>query len=564
METFTKIGTDWIINSNVIQEIIEKNPISEEKLIIIIKEYILEKLASNKNIIKNVLKRSENEYVPDFVFYIQLNPESTLIEINIKIEEVIQYYNDNKKNLKWWQKRAYSKLINNTSNEYLYNMYSSKKVIGKLTYKDLFEILKSSPENINYMIQTDNFKGINGKTIYKTINNKLYNGFTFKEELLKIFNISENEREIINNNIKRINYEYKENITIKEEFREAKNISEQFKLDENLKNKVLENMPNNLNKLQKAYYIYRRLCQMFSYDEDYYCYSYLRKDKPDVASPKIDHSDINRLNNIEPNSEVICTEITMLFSKFLELLELPYQIVDYNDRKNIDYKNSHMKVNFKIDDVIIEADAGHGLQKSDMSMEKSYGKVSNFRPKKETPLRIINEIEKQLRIVDEHFEKSKEQIQFQDALEIYENKYQRDNNISIKERITMIQEIINKSNLRYLDIMNLIKRLQKRMFKEDQDVCNIEFIVNKKPIKNDKTYELAIVIIYNDKDINMLPETNKFIVITSDKNNEELNFEEIKERFLSGEYAFTGKTRENIYRKWVDEDEIKNRAGHKI
>ena len=41
METFTKIGTDWIINSNVIQEIIEKNPISEEKLIIIIKEYIL-------------------------------------------------------------------------------------------------------------------------------------------------------------------------------------------------------------------------------------------------------------------------------------------------------------------------------------------------------------------------------------------------------------------------------------------------------------------------------------------------------------------------------------------
>ena len=115
METFTKIGTDWIINSNIIQEIIEKNPISEEKLIIIIKEYILEKLASNKNIIKNVLKRSENEYVPDFVFYIQLNPESTLIEINIKIEEVIQYYNDNKKNLKWWQKRACNKLTNNTS-----------------------------------------------------------------------------------------------------------------------------------------------------------------------------------------------------------------------------------------------------------------------------------------------------------------------------------------------------------------------------------------------------------------------------------------------------------------
>ena len=564
METFTKIGTDWIINSNVIQEIIEKNPISEEKLIIIIKEYILEKLASNKNIIKNVLKRSENEYVPDFVFYIQLKPESTLIEINIKIKEIIQYYNDNKKNLKWWQKRACNKLTNNTSNEYLYNMYSNKKVIEKLTYKDLFEILKSSPENINYMIQTDNFKGINGKTIYKTINNKLYDGFTFKEELLKIFNISEKEREIINNNIKRINYEYKENITIKEEFREAKNISEQFKLDENLKNKVLENMPNNLNKLQKAYYIYRRLCQMFSYNEDYYCYCYLRKDKPDVASPKIDHSDINRLNNIEPNSEVICTEITMLFSKFLELLELPYQIVDYNDRKNIDYKNSHMKVNFKIDDVIIEADAGHGLQKSDMSMEKSYGKVSNFRPKKETPIRIINEIENQLKIVDEHFEKSKEQIQFQDALEIYENKYQKDNNISVKERITMIQEIINKSNLRYLDIMNLIRRIQKRMFKEDQDVCNIEFIINKKPKQNDKTYELAIVIIYNDKDINMLPETNKFIVITSDKNNEELNFDEIKERFLSGEYAFTGKTRENIYRKWVDEDEIKNRTGHKI
>ena len=58
-----------------------------------------------------------------------------------------------------------------------------------------------------------------------------------------------------------------------------------------------------------------------------------------------------------------------------------------------------------------------------------------------------------------------------------------------------------------------------------------------------------------NKDIDMLPETNKFIVVNSDKSIENLGFDEIRKRFEDGTYDFAGKSRRNIYKKWIGEDD---------
>ena len=549
MKNFTKIGSDWFIDSKIIAKFVKSNSTKDGIISDKLKEYIIEQLASNKTIMKNLIKKSSEEIPDDFFFPIQLEPNSTIIDIIIPLYTIINYYEENKLHLKKWQTKAHSKLKENTSKEYQYKLYFRKKIVQNITYGDLFYILKQPGEEIEKLIKNDNFRGVSGTEFYKLIYEYLYNGYTIKKRLLEIFDISEEEEKRINQNIKKIEYQYKENIYAKKDFIESKNISNQFELNKRIKKAVLKEMPDGLNKLQKAYYIYRRLCQLFIYDEDYYCYNNAKK-------TVIDHENIEILNDLDINSEVVCTEITMIFSKFLEMLDIPYQIVDYNDNQNIDYKNAHMKVNFKVDDVVMEADAAHGLQYSDMTKEKAYGFVNNFKPKINTPLRIKDEIFKQLYEVDEYIGKNEEQQHFEDAVENYENTYKRNNNITIEERILMLIDIIKNSKLKTMDIIDVIARIKRQMFKSYKNACRMEIIINKEPKQDNKTYEIVLVLVYNEnKDIDMLPETNKFIVVNSDRSIENLSFEKIKKKFKDGTYTFAGKSRANIYKKWIGEED---------
>ena len=565
MKLFTKAADSWIVNPSVVQEYLRENNIPDNLKLEKIKEFILEKLVYNRLIMKNLAKISEVQIPPDYNFLTELRKDGTLIDINITIEDILDYLERNKNNLKNWQSKIYERLKNNTLKENQYEIYANRKIVGNLTYLDLLNILRIPEDKLTEMIKSNNFKGVTGEEIYKAIHKYIYQGYILDKKLLKLFNITNEETDIIIRNAKKIDYHFKINKNANIRFVESKNIANQFELNDKIKKAVLKGMPLGFNNLQKAYYIYRRLCQLFSYDEDYYCYGFLKKENKNAKTTVIDHGDIKRLNNLDINSEVICTEITMLFAKFLEILGIPYQIVDYNDRTNIDYKTSHMRINFKVDDVIIQADAGHGLLGSDMAIEKTYGFVNHFHPLTDTPLRIVDKVNKQLKEVDKHIEKTKEQQKFSDAVEIYEQLYKKDNNISIEERVSIILDIINNCNLRYMDMINFITNLKKRMFSSNKDACYIEYVINKKPIKNDKTYEVIILIIYNENnDVNLLPEKNKYIIVNSDKNKEHLTFEQLKERFNNGTYALAGESRREKYRKWVDESENKVGNGFRV
>ena len=275
MKNFTKIGSDWFIDSKIIAKFVKSNSTKDGIISDKLKEYIIEQLASNKTIMKNLIKKSSEEIPDDFFFPIQLEPNSTIIDIIIPLYTIINYYEENKLHLKKWQTKAHSKLKENTSKEYQYKLYFRKKIVQNITYGDLFYILKQPGEEIEKLIKNDNFRGVSGTEFYKLIYEYLYNGYTIKKRLLEIFDISEEEEKRINQNIKKIEYQYKENIYAKKDFIESKNISNQFELNKRIKKAVLKEMPDGLNKLQKAYYIYRRLCQLFIYDEDYYCYGYI-------------------------------------------------------------------------------------------------------------------------------------------------------------------------------------------------------------------------------------------------------------------------------------------------
>ena len=561
MKTLVKVGDKWDIRFDSIKKIINDSNVLDDRKYDEIKKFVISSAIDNKKFMNDFIKICKNDIYPRYGFLVMVKEGDTSLYIDVTPNIVKEALKSKSSKLKRWQRRAMEEITIATSPIYIRFKYENKEIKNGITYLKLMNVLRSPQNKIREMIDKNEFLGMSGEEFYMLIFDNYINNYHFQTESKVAYELDEEDIKLINENIELIKYKYEPNFSKDKPFEESRNIVDDFKLNDVLKRQILQNIPSDYNELQKAYFIYKRLCQKFSYDEDYFYYAYKVKEDEYIKPPVIDHSDISRLNIISVNSDVICTEITMLFAKFLDLLNISYRITDYHDHTNIDYKDSHMKVVFKIQDATFEADAAHGLYSSDLSIEKTYGLVRHFKPLGPLPERVRDDISKELLEVDKYFKNFESRLEFEDAKEIYESMYKKKENISLEEKVQVLIDMIDKVNLKYMDMFDWVRDTRKRIFAgDDRQFCNIEFIINKKPVKEDKTYELAMVVMYNQDNIANL-ETNKYIVLTSDGNKEYLTYEEIKKRFEDNIYDFTDKDRKDIYFKLMEESNENGYSG---
>lgn len=125
--------------------------------------------------------------------------------------------------------------------------------------------------------------------------------------------------------------------------------SDEIQLTEELKEAVYKDMPDGLNKLERAVYIYGRLCQILTYDPGVYAES----EKGPIT---LRHENRARLNTITPeNNRVICYEFSYLYAKFLEEQQIKHNVFSKSRYK--EYGGAHAHCEFVVDDMHIKADS---------------------------------------------------------------------------------------------------------------------------------------------------------------------------------------------------------------
>lgn len=565
MKLLVKVGNTWDLSFKAVNKYLNRLSSFEPDKLGMLRKKILKEALSNKKFMEDYLEICKTEIYPSFTLNISLNGNSTSFVENISYDKVIKYYVENSSDLKGWQKNIYKNIVKYTSDAYTYKKLGIKEIHPNLTYINMLQILISSKKDIVKMIENNNFNNISGEEFYMLVVNNYENKYLVKNKINNSVGFDSLSIDRINQNIDLIRYYYEPNLIKDEPFTPSRNIADEFTLNDKIKNAVLSDMPKNLNDLQKTYYIYKRLCQMFSYDEDYFYYTSILKEDEQAKKPVIDHTDISRLNDIDINSDVICTEVSMLFAKFLDMMNVPYQITDYHNRTKISYEKSHMKVRFKLGEYIIEADAAHGLYSSDLSIEKVYGRVRHFKPIGMLPERIRDDVFDELLEVDEYFKNTQIRHEFNDAKEIYENDYKKNPNIRVEDKVIVLLNMIGRVNLKFMDMFDWVRANKKQLFANDPNSCILEFIINKNPVKEDKNYELAMAIMYNDKgDVLKDLNDNKYLIITADKNVESLDYTEIKRRFKNDIYDFTSSDRRAIFEEMDGNYERENNDGYKI
>ena len=257
-----------------------------------------------------------------------------------------------------------------------------KEIIDKV-----FEIVSNDEVNKKFLDYNNNkeYFSINGQEIkinkYLAYLGKIFGGkdkegnLSNANTISKDFYIPELEQyknrysKILDNiNMDRyvnLNYEFKNLNTLRLGFCTIIRKGEEpdWRINDELNNAILGEMPNELSLEEKAIYIYCKLCKVLSYDEGYFYKEKLNEERYEGTFLK------EHLEGIKPNSKITCFDFSRIFFKMINELEGDIESVIIAEGIN----QGHYLTGFYTDkvSVMLEAINGRTVGTNDLMKAKN-------------------------------------------------------------------------------------------------------------------------------------------------------------------------------------------------
>ncbi len=275
-----------------------------------------------------------------------------------------------------------------------------------------------------------------------------------------------------------------------------------MELNKELESIILNNLPSNLTKLEKAILIYIMLARILTYDDLFY----IMNGQGNIAKY---HEDINNLKKINViNNKIVCYEFNYIYAYFLDLLKARYRIQDYSKDK---YTKGHANLVFEIDGFKVKADSVSSILMGDLTNVKL-----NYPLKGLTPLNKEDEFRE---ILNRLYKVKKEIVNL--------------DNLNIYEKIKFIINKVKERNLAVIDGISYLLLLRDNLFSYDEKSSNIRFSL----VRDNELLKPIIVISLNNYDFeNEEDETDYYIFDNSEL--KEISIEELRSNFLNLKYEY--------------------------
>ena len=359
-------------------------------------------------------------------------------------------------------KNDFNELLKQHENSYYNIEIDSKKY--KFKIKELLLLLNK-----------DNFKEIISKPSINNIKTDyyLYALLRFVNEYNIIENYSLNNK--ITDNIKEIIK--KDLYAINKLTETSYEIKEKYDININLKKDIVFSLPDDLNKLEKAIYIYIKLCTKLTYDQEYFATNQL-------GNPHLRHSKLENIKTIDfQNNEVVCYDFVAIYCKFLDMLKLNYTVIPKEDNNSV-FGDGHVSILFRYDKYIIKVDSTKSILEGDLTFSKIgkdlngiYTLNNNIDTKKEfkeTVNKIYGEIKKE------------DNIESLDHINVKDD-------ASYFYKLNIFFMNLNRTNLKGIDAYVYAIELKNKIFKDSNNM-KLLIISNNKTNNNKQAMPLLIII----------------------------------------------------------------------
>ncbi len=252
-----------------------------------------------------------------------------------------------------------------------------------------------------------------------------------------------------------------------------------FEINADIKNFVLKDMPSDLTKLEKAIYIYSKLCKILDYDMEYYNDN---ANKKFIAEESIFDVDLS-------NNNVVCYTFSYIYSGLLREIGID-QIKEAKINKG-EFVNKHASVEFVVDNIVIMADSTlAGAEIGDLTTLKVENKInglrcSQFNIEKQNK---VNQAKKKVKMILEK-EKTDEETNY------FLPSQERLDSMTSIDKYILFNDLVAATPLTGVSLLGYIQVLKDRLnlyiiTKVEKDLDQNDLIINikMKPLGVEKTY----------------------------------------------------------------------------
>lgn len=252
-----------------------------------------------------------------------------------------------------------------------------------------------------------------------------------------------------------------------------------FEINADIKNFVLKDMPSDLTKLEKAIYIYSKLCKILDYDMEYYNDN---ANKKFIAEESISDVDLS-------NNNVVCYTFSYIYSGLLREIGID-QIKEAKINKG-EFVNKHASVEFVVDNIVIMADSTHaGAEIGDLTTLKVENKInglrcSQFNIEKQNK---VNQAKNKVEMILEK-EKTDEETNY------FLPSQERLDSMTSIDKYILFNDLVAATPLTGVSLLGYIQVLKDRLnlyiiTKVEKDLDQNDLIINikMKPLGVEKTY----------------------------------------------------------------------------
>lgn len=310
---------------------------------------------------------------------------------------------------------------------------------------------------------------------------------------------------------------------------------QKISINPELKSKILESIPEGLDNFQKAIFIYMKMCEILTYDDEFYAVN-----QQGVVAFK--HEKIDHINEITPsNNRVVCYEFNAIYSVFLKQLGFNYRTISrgYMD----DFGGGHAFLTFKSGEYIVKVDSVTGVLNGDIPRVKQKLPLEGIiilNKNKDTKEKFKAELK---RMEGLYYKIGKEPT-FEETLKAYEQSSPNITIIPFSEKLAIFFTKLKNNNYAQVDRLGYIQILKKTLFSQlelDNNI-SISYIRNNHPLPDLEAESIVVIAIDDDTS-----DETKYYIYNARLGLNEIEKEELQERFDNGHYDYINpKSKPNI------------------
>lgn len=308
-------------------------------------------------------------------------------------------------------------------------------------------------------------------------------------------------------------------------------------INDNLRAKILSEMPKNMSILEKAIYIYIKMCKLFTYDDEY-----IAAKNQEFIFEK--HKDLNYISKITPeNNRIVCFEFNIIYTKLLEELGIHFKS-NYKDADTEAYGLNHVKLKYRVKKFIIQADSVTSILRGDLVKSKLNEPLIGLKciNKNLTTQQEFQNIVTKVyeRIIEQEKKQGVYQETLPELLKEYNELTTNKKEISNSEKIEILTTKLNNAKLVGIDAISYTVQLIEILFQQAELNRNIAatLIGNYSPNHPEKNAETEMILTCNETDINIAEWQNIYYYVNSKNQIMQVSKEFLIEKFQNKEFDY--------------------------